>query len=90
MPINITTPKNPDVVLKPRPDVAVGVTALRGKQGLSAYEVAVVNGFVGSEQDWLDTIMTQDDLANHVNSETPHPHYDDLPSLTILFENGLL
>ena len=26
----------------------------------------------------------------HINAMTPHPIYDDLPSLTLLFENGLI
>lgn len=29
-------------------------------------------------------------LEAHENSETPHPAYDDIPSLTLLFENGLI
>lgn len=29
-------------------------------------------------------------LEQHVSSATPHPEYDDLPSLSLLFENGLL
>lgn len=28
-----------------------------GPEGLSAYQVAVANGFVGSEQDWLDSLV---------------------------------
>ena len=28
-----------------------------GQDGLSAYEVAVANGFVGTEQDWLDSLV---------------------------------
>lgn len=28
-------------------------------------------------------------VADHVESETPHPVYDNIPSLTLLFENGL-
>ncbi len=42
-----------------------------GKNGLSAYEIAVKNGFEGSEQDWLNSLqataemeaMTQEDIA---------------------------
>lgn len=35
--------------------------------------------------------VTRDDvLAPHVNSLTPHPAYDDQPSLRLLFENGLV
>lgn len=29
-------------------------------------------------------------LADHVADPEPHPAYDDLPSLVILFENGLI
>lgn len=29
-------------------------------------------------------------VQNHVNNSEPHPAYDDLPSLTLLFENGLM
>jgi len=29
-------------------------------------------------------------LETHVNSSTPHPAYDDIQSLTLLFENGLV
>ena len=42
-----------------------------GKNGLSAYEIAVKNGFKGSEQDWLNSLqatakveaMTQEDIT---------------------------
>lgn len=34
--------------------------------------------------------MIDASLATHVDDPTPHPSYDtDLPSLTVLFENGL-
>ena len=29
-------------------------------------------------------------LVAHLADETPHPVYDDIPSLTLLFENGLM
>lgn len=29
-------------------------------------------------------------LQTHVNSSTPHPAYDDIQSLSLLFENGLV
>lgn len=46
-------------------------TGTPGKNGLSAYEIAVKNGFEGSEQDWLNSLqataeieaMTQEDIA---------------------------
>jgi hypothetical protein len=29
-------------------------------------------------------------LAEHIVAPEPHPAYDDIPSLTVLFENGLI
>jgi hypothetical protein len=29
-------------------------------------------------------------LTNHISDNTPHPAYDDMPSLTLLFNNGLV
>ena len=48
-----------------------GGTRTPGKTGLSAYEIAVKNGFKGSEQDWLNSLqatakveaMTQEDIT---------------------------
>lgn len=45
-----------------------------------------------------DAINTVNDAADealqkiedHVESDAPHPEYDDLPSLTLLLENGLV
>lgn len=31
-----------------------------------------------------------DGLLTHIEDLTPHPAYDDLPSLTLIFENGLV
>ena len=32
---------------------------IRGSEGKSAYQVAVQNGFVGTEQEWLDSLKQQ-------------------------------
>jgi hypothetical protein len=42
-----------------------------------------------NDLDYTDQHML-DSLDEHVNSETPHPAYDDMPSLELLFENGLI
>lgn len=36
----------------------------RGEQGLSAYEVAVKNGFLGTEQQWLESLRGQIDISS--------------------------
>lgn len=30
------------------------------------------------------------DLQNHIDHPTPHPAYDDMASLRLIFENGLI
>lgn len=38
-----------------------------------------------------DTEAMTDMLLLHMTADpTPHPQYDDLPDLTLLFENGLI
>lgn len=39
-------------------NVIKGFLGIKGEQGLSAYEVAVANGYEGTEQDWLATLGT--------------------------------
>lgn len=61
-------------------DYNSGVQA-EGEEGLSAYEVAVRNGFVGTEQEWVNGI-----LAGYLHSlTTGNPHntqIEDIPGLT--------
>ena len=42
-----------------------GKLAYKGERGYSAYEIAVQNGFIGTEQDWLATLGT----ASHFTKE---------------------
>lgn len=35
-------------------------------------------------------VMIDAAVAEHVQADLPHPAYDDLPSLRVLFENGLV
>lgn len=49
----------------------------QGPEGKSAYEVAVEEGFVGTEQEWLDSLAGDGVslLAAHVAAADPHPVY---------------
>ena len=39
----------------------------------------------------LDYVVSEDsNLTGHITDFTPHPEYDDIPSLALLFENGLV
>lgn len=48
-----------------------GVQGLSGGTGLSAYEVAVKNGFIGTETEWLNSLVLDDlsDLTEWVANE---------------------
>lgn len=37
-----------------------GVETLKGDRGYSAYEIAVQNGFVGTESEWLESLKGAD------------------------------
>ena len=74
----------------------VKIANIRGPEGLSAYEIALKNGFVGSEIEWLDSIQIGSGsgdgyaLRQHIEDEEPHPAYDrDMPNLLVLFNNKL-
>lgn len=50
-----------------------------------------VQGVLERQSDQVVRPVSRTDLiADHVNSLTPHPAYDDLPSLTLLFDNGMV
>lgn len=71
---------------------ADGTFYVVGPRGKSAYEVALDNGFVGTEEEWLASLEADSnaEIAAHITNPTPHPAYDDMNSLTLLFENGLV
>lgn len=54
--------------------VEVGVAGIRGQTGPAGP---------------VDT-STADAFAAHLIDPTPHPAYDDIPDLTVIFENALL
>ena len=62
----------PDVVVEVAEIGLVGPPGPPGAPG----ETVVVGG------------VSQDDLHNHVISPTPHPVYDDGPSLSLLYQNA--
>lgn len=66
-----------------------------GERGASAYEVAVANGFVGTEPEWLASLSGSAGsvalaISEHVEAAEPHDAYDrDMPNLTVIFDNVL-
>lgn len=49
----------------------IHVTGTRGPEGLSAYQIAVKNGYEGSEEEWLNDIIVHYKLYNN-NYEFPN------------------
>lgn len=53
--------------LKPKPftagDSFVPIPGPQGEEGASAYEVAVANGFIGTEKEWLASLKGKDGAA---------------------------
>lgn len=47
----------------------------------------------GDRIDVLEEVVsgeaTSAELAEHINAENPHPHYDDIHDLVVLLENGM-
>lgn len=76
---NISVPSGSDRLLTEL--VAIpesnGTYTTQGPEGLSAYEVAVANGFVGTEQEWLDQWVTTDGSIQQVVGLT-QTQYDAL------------
>ena len=59
-----------------------GVLGFKGERGYSAYEIAVQNGFVGSEKQWLATIGTANNLTDNESvyiTQTDNESVFDLP-----------
>ena len=60
---------------------AKGVLGFKGERGYSAYEIAVLHGYEGTEQDWIDHfgldlsgyVQTSDVVDNLTSTETTHP-----------------
>lgn len=50
--------------------------------------VLVVRGPRGAAGD--GDAVTHEELTAHVTAAEPHPQYDDLPDLSLTFENGLI
>lgn len=82
--------EQPDVpvAITPPPDGGDAVTAVPvpGPQGPPSQLTESDLARVIAET----TIATSTGLVNHVLDAAPHPAYDDLPSLRLLYENGLV
>lgn len=66
--INITMPKVQTelIVNSGKGEYKLNIAGGRGREGKSAYEVAVAHGFVGTEQEWLDSLKVSCETYNSI------------------------
>ncbi len=70
-----------------------GLDGEDGAPGLSAYEIAVNDGFVGTEEEWLDSLQAQLRETFETVSKNPHSYpynvnfVDGVPE-TIVYDTG--
>ena len=79
----VTPPALPPIRMAPPATTAAALVPVRGPRGPKGDPGS--NQDMEAIQDLIDTTVT-----GHVQAPEPHPAYDDLPSLTLLFENGLI
>lgn len=75
---------------------AAGQDGVDGVDGLSAYEIAVANGFVGTEQEWLDSLAAGGTVSASHTQSTPAAEWGPIshglsyrPAVTVLDASGV-
>ena len=69
-------------------DGADGRNGTDGKDGLSAYEIALKNGFVGTESEWLDSLKGKDGNSPEVSSFATTEYVNErLSEILVILEN---
>ena len=69
---------------------ADGKNGVDGKDGKSAYEIALANGFVGTEEEWLESLKGADGSGGSVNIVTTidkNSTNSQVPSAKAVFDN---
>ena len=62
-----TKPANIDADLsaKDKTHIELQIIGKRGQDGKSAYEIAVENGFKGTEQEWLESLVSDEAMISY-------------------------
>lgn len=92
--VDIDTPAEPTPVYVPGAGVDLGpltgrVDTLEASDVEQDSRLDVLEALSGGGLDAVQELI-DDTVAVHVDAAEPHPVYDDLPSLQLLFENGLI
>ena len=74
---------------EPGPELVERVVALEENDAEQDTRLGVLEALSGGGLDVVQELIDTT-VATHVQAAEPHPIYDDLPSLTLLFENGLI
>jgi len=69
-----------------------GIDGINGQDGLSAYEIALANGFVGTEQQWLDSLKGLDgvDGQDGADGQDGTNGQNGLSAYQIAVDNGFV
>lgn len=60
--------QTPITVRISKPTLLVQMPGTQGPAGLSAYQIAVLHGFIGTEQEWLDLIENNKEVEVSVGT----------------------
>lgn len=60
--INITPAGEKSISLKPQEAKVIKISEA-GSQGLSAYDIAVLHGFIGTQEEWLESLGGDGDCS---------------------------
>lgn len=73
------------------------LTPINGKDGKSAYEIAVDNGFAGTEEEWLESLQADVDpeliqaaVNEYLEKNPPESGVNFTPDETLTLEGGTL
>ena len=84
--ITLSSPTTPRLEMGPPASPVYTVVPVAGPPG--------PEGPIGPSGTLSDLVlisgMIEDSVNSHINAPEPHPAYDDIPSLTLLFENRLV
>ncbi|GJF04975.1 hypothetical protein [Pseudonocardia sp. D17] len=90
-PVQVVRLDRPGVTVVETGGVTLPPAATRVDDLLDVDAPPAVVGLLERQDDQIVRPVTRDAvLAPHVAAPAPHPAYDDLPSLRLLFENGLI
>lgn len=86
--VQITEPTGPPTIVEvPVPEVVE--VEVSGPAGLTAYELAVEQGFSGTLQDWFDSLKGEQGDQGPIGTDLYYLHVQSAPSASEIITHGL-